>query len=105
MALAGAAQAHAVLMDSFPLPNGTMPAGPSELRLRFNSRIDISRSRFSLRTPDNREAALALKPGATADIVLANVTLAPGKQVIVWQVLAVDGHITRGTVAFAAIAA
>ena len=97
--------AHAVLLDSFPLPNGTMPAGPSQLRLRFNSRIDVGRSRFTLRTPDNREAALTLKPGATADIVLADVTLAPGKHVIAWQVLAVDGHITRGLIGFMAIAA
>ncbi len=105
LAVARPAQAHAVLLDSFPLPNGTMPAGPGQLRLRFNSRIDVGRSRFTLRTPDNREAALALKPGATADIVLADVIIAPGKHVIAWQVLAVDGHITRGVVAFMAIAA
>jgi methionine-rich copper-binding protein CopC len=30
----------------------------------------------------------------------ANVTLAPGAYTLHWQVLAVDGHITRGNVPF-----
>ncbi len=96
--------AHAILMDGFPLANGTMPPGRSQVRLRFNSRIDVSRSRLVLVLPDHSERVLAPQAGPTADIMLADVTLAPGPYRLNWQVLAVDGHITRGSINFTVVA-
>ena len=100
----GVAQAHAILMDGFPLPNGTMPAGPGQIRLRFNSRIDVGRSRLVLVLPDHSEQRLAPKPGASPDTMLAETALAAGHYQLNWQVLAVDGHITRGVVGFTVVA-
>ena len=40
-----------------------------------------------------------LLPGAE-DVLSAGVTLTPGAHTLRWQVLAVDGHITRGEVPF-----
>ena len=91
------AKAHAILLESQPVARATVPPGPSAIRLRFNSRIDHARSRLALRT-GQAETALALDPASPADVLAASTTLAPGAYVLRWQVLAVDGHITRGDV-------
>lgn len=91
------ATAHAILLESEPAARATIPSGPSEIRLRFNSRIDHARSRLALRT-GQAESALALDPASPADVLATSMTLAPGAYVLRWQVLAVDGHITRGDV-------
>ena len=70
------------------------------LRLRFNSRIDRARSRLTLIRADHSTEVLPILPEGTDDLMLSKVTLTPGSYVVRWQVLAVDGHITRGDIAF-----
>ncbi len=96
---ASPAAAHAVLIDSTPAPHGHVPAGHLSLVLRYNSRVDAGRSKLVLRHGD-AESRLAQTAGATPDVLLAPLDLAPGDYVVAWQVLATDGHITRGTVPF-----
>ena len=91
------AAAHAILMDSQPQPGATVAPGPTHLVLRFNSRIDQARSRLELRGDKTAGRSLPLTPSG-ADTLQADVTLAPGSWTLRWQVLAVDGHITRGDV-------
>lgn len=94
------ARAHAVLLDSSPVAGGRVKAGPVALRLRFNSRIDIARSRFILLRPGVPD--LVLEAQAPADnVATATASLTPGRYTLRWQVLAVDGHITRGDLPFA----
>ncbi len=95
----GHASAHAILMDSEPAARATVPPGPAVVTLRFNSRVDHARSRLALRV-DGTEIPLAVDPACAADSLAAATTLAPGNYVVRWQVLAVDGHITRGDVPF-----
>jgi methionine-rich copper-binding protein CopC len=109
------AQAHAILVESQPAIGATMPPGPITVRLRYNSRIDHARSRLTLTRPDRTQEVLptaaadpvdvlstgALGAGATGTAAPGiEADLAPGRYVIRWQVLAVDGHITRGDVPF-----
>ena len=94
------AEAHAILEASEPATGARIPAGPVTLRLRFNSRIDRERSGLILTRPDRTKGALTIDPQGPPDILTATVTLAPGAYVVRWQVLAVDGHITRGDVPF-----
>jgi copper resistance protein C len=96
LAAAMPARAHAILMESTPAANATVPAGETRFVLRFNSRIDAARSRLELRG----KSALPLDPAAPAEQLVSAATLAPGQYVLRWQVLAVDGHITRGDVPF-----
>lgn len=91
------AAAHAILMESQPPSGGTIASGPTHIALRYNSRIDQARSRLELRAPGQLPAVLALEP-ASDDSLAADATLSPGNWVLRWQVLAVDGHITRGDV-------
>lgn len=95
----GAAGAHAILVDSQPAARGSVAAGAAGVMLRFNSRIDAGRSRVVLRGA-GQERVLPLAPSGTEDVLRAQADLAPGEWVLRWQVLAVDGHITRGDVPF-----
>ena len=94
-----AASAHAILVQSQPAAQSTVAAGPTTLVLRYNSRIDHERSRLALRGT-NAEVTLPLKPDSPADTLAAAAELRPGSYVLHWQVLAVDGHMTRGDVRF-----
>jgi len=108
LALPSAARAHAILMESQPAAGAAVSPGTIALSLRFNSRIDAERSRVTLIGP--RAAATDTKGGAEAilpiiaagsgEIIVATTTLAPGFYLLRWQVLAVDGHITRGETRF-----
>ena len=102
LAVPGAgSQAHAILVESTPAIGGTIPAGPQLLRLRYNSRVDRARSRLTLTRPDKTQAVLPIEAGGADDVLAATVDLAPGRYVLRWQVLAIDGHITRGDIPFA----
>src|SRR4051812_4973111 len=93
------ASAHAILMQSQPAPDSSVPAGPTDIVLRYNSRIDRARSRLTLRG-GNAEKTLALAPDSAPDTLAAHAELAPGGYVVHWQVLALDGHMTRGDTRF-----
>ena len=95
-----AARAHAILIDSTPAVHGAVPAGPAAVTLRFNSRIDRDRSRLTLITADHTQTRLPIGGNGPADSLSATTDLAPGDYTVRWQVLAVDGHITRGDVPF-----
>ena len=94
------AQAHAILEDSQPPAGGSVPAGMVTLRFRYNSRVDRARSRLTLTRPDHSQVVLRIDPDGPPDIMTAQAELAPGTYSVRWQVLAIDGHITRGDVPF-----
>ncbi len=93
--------AHAVLVESNP-PAGATVRGPNlPVSLRFNVRVDGSRSRCSLVMPDASSRTIALDKQTRPDVLSASVTgLAAGKYKLQWQVLAADGHISRGELTF-----
>ena len=97
MLAASPAEAHAILMDSQPASGATVQAGPIHIVLRFNSRIDQGRSRLELRGPGLSPVAVPLVP-SSSDTLVADTPLAAGRWILRWQVLATDGHITRGDV-------
>lgn len=97
--LPGTAGAHAILLDSQPAARGTAAPGAMRITLRFNSRIDQARSRLALRSP-GKERVLPVAPSGAEDVLAAQADLVPGDYTLRWQVLAVDGHITRGDVPF-----
>jgi len=94
------AVAHAVLVASVPATGGSVDAGPVAVTLRYNSRIDRGRSKITLLRPDSAAERLAVEADGPADQLAAAATLAPGAYTLRWQVLATDGHITRGDIPF-----
>ena len=99
--LAHTAMAHAILLESSPSINSTV-AGPTiPVKLRFNVRIDATRSRLTLVKSDASTQSLAISRDASADTLASQArNLNPGEYRIRWQVLASDGHITRGEIPF-----
>lgn len=95
----GAASAHAILMQSTPPDRGSVTAGERTLVLRYNSRIDHARSRLTL-DGSNAKMVLPLDKDGAVDSLATKVELTPGDYVVHWQVLAIDGHMTRGDVRF-----
>jgi methionine-rich copper-binding protein CopC len=95
------ADAHAVIIDSIPAVDAVVPAGDSDVTLHYNSRIDHQRSRLTLVAPDGTSTLLAISPDSAPDIVAAKMNgLAAGQYRLRWQVLAIDGHLTRGDIRF-----
>ncbi|MGJ4942853.1 copper resistance CopC family protein [Bradyrhizobium sp. HKCCYLS1011] len=96
-----AASAHAIIVSSQPASGATVDKDAVAIRLRFNSRIDHARSRLKLLPPDGAEQTLTPTPDTPADEIDAEAkALAPGSWRLRWQVLSVDGHITRGDIPF-----
>ena len=90
---------HAIIVGSDPLPGATVAPGPARVVLRFNSKIDQGRSRLELRGGP-LPVVLPLAAAASPDEMAADADLQPGRWSLRWQVLAVDGHLTRGDVPF-----
>ena len=95
------ALAHAVVLQSTPAAQARMPGPDIDVRLRFNSRVDHARSRLMLRLPDKTSRPLTMASDAPPDTLAARAQgLRAGGYILRWQVLAVDGHITRGDIPF-----
>jgi len=101
IALPSSGFAHALLLESTPAANATLSDSNLILRLRFNSRIDHARSKLTLHSPEGKEQTLAPQFDAPPDELKATAqSLMPGVWRLRWQVLSVDGHITRGDIPF-----
>jgi methionine-rich copper-binding protein CopC len=92
---------HATLVAARPAMNSSLAPGKLEIRLEFNSRIDRLRSRLSLLRPDGTVAEIASVPDRAQNVLAARVdaTMTGGWK-LDWQVLSLDGHITRGALRF-----
>jgi copper resistance protein C len=98
------AQAHAVLVWSQPGQDGATDAGGFQVRLRFDSRIDALRSRLTLKGPDGTSSPMVPQAGdGPAEITARVPAVPPGAYVLRWQVLAIDGHVSRGELSFTAV--
>jgi methionine-rich copper-binding protein CopC len=91
---------HAILKQSVPAPHSVIPGPNVHIRLQFNTRVDAAHSRIYL-----AEGSTSRPLGITAQpepgTLLSGAQNVPaGEHRILWQVLAVDGHITRGEVPF-----
>lgn len=95
------AAAHAVVVTSDPIAGAALPAAPAQVTIRFNSRLDHGRSRLLLIGADGAQQTLAIRADSEPTVLEAPVAgLTPGAWRLRWQVLAVDGHITRGDIPF-----
>ena len=101
LALAGRASAHAILISSQPKEAAEVVGPDVDVSLEFNSRIDASRSSLQLSRDGGEARPLALAETAAPNLLTAKVSgLAPGDYRLRWQVLSVDGHVSRGNMNF-----
>jgi hypothetical protein len=98
---AGLIEGHAVLKESSPAANSVVTGPDVPITLKYNVRIDAARSKVQLLHPDNSVTELAVEKQTSPDtLTLKAKGLVPGAYKIQWQVLAPDGHITRGEIPF-----
>jgi methionine-rich copper-binding protein CopC len=95
------ALAHAVLLSSTPQKNASVSGPDITINLKYNSRVDGARSTFSLLKPDGTVVKVDTPAQVAPDVLSATGHgLTKGAYVLRWQVLASDGHITRGELPF-----
>jgi methionine-rich copper-binding protein CopC len=101
LAPAWPASAHAIIVEAVPNLDAVVKGPSVQVRLRFNSRIDHARSRLTLIDAAGKETVVALTKDAAPDMLSAGIAdVPPGAYRLRWQVLAIDGHITRGDIPF-----
>lgn len=102
--MVGAAQlswAHAILRDSTPKANSAVKGPDFGINLRFNVRIDGGRSRLHLIAADGTSTPLTITGQSTPDTLQSQAKgLKPGTYKLLWNVLASDGHMSKGEVPF-----
>ena len=95
------ASAHAVIVSASPTADQHVAPGKVAVRIEFNSRIDKERSRLQVTVPAGNKADVPIDPTGEPNVIAGTTAdLTPGAYVLRWQVLAVDGHITRGDIPF-----
>jgi copper resistance protein C len=95
------AVAHAIVVAASPGPDDRVKGPDVPILLRFNSRIDRERSRLSLLHADGRTETVPLETSALDSLAGKLHDVPAGRYRLRWQVLGVDGHITRGDIPFA----
>lgn len=98
-----AALAHAILETSQPSEGANVAAGDIKIQLAYNSRIDPARSTVTVTTAGKALSKLAVAAGDAPNILTSTAHLAAGKYILHWQVLSLDGHITRGQISFSVV--
>jgi len=88
--IAGAAQAHALLLSS--------KVEGQDVILRYNGRVDAARSRITVLKSDGSEVAkVDCQAGEDQATLKGHLgAIEPGSYILRWEVLSVDGHISRG---------
>ncbi|MHB1957415.1 MAG: copper resistance CopC family protein [Acidobacteriaceae bacterium] len=96
-----AAFAHAILVHSSPPDQAIVRSHQIDIVLDYNSRIEASRCTVRLTDTAGKAFPLQMERSARpSELKAVARNVANGKYRIHWQVLASDGHITRGDVAF-----
>jgi methionine-rich copper-binding protein CopC len=95
------ARGHAILKESRPAANSSVAGPDVPILLRYNVRVDAKLSKVQLLNPDSSTTDLRIETQTSPDTLNAQAKgLRPGAYRIRWQVLAPDGHITRGEIPF-----
>ena len=94
-------EGHAILKSSSPASGGSVLRPDVPVTLTFNVRVDAARSKLQLVMPDASIVEIPVIKWSSPDTLVSKLTgLKPGAYAIRWQVLAPDGHISRGEIPF-----
>jgi methionine-rich copper-binding protein CopC len=103
--LAGAArlEAHAFLQHAEPGVGSTLQTSPNEIKIRFSEKIepafsDIQVFAASGKEVDKRDAHLDRSDPALLQVSLPK--LEAGTYKVVWRVVSIDTHVTKGSFSF-----
>lgn len=106
--LAAAAEVlHLKLVRSEPLAGARLTASPTQVRLWFSQRPELTVTSIRIKSgADGAAVERALAPLARANGTSAPITapvgapLAPGHYEVLWRTMARDGHVLTGVIPF-----
>ncbi len=99
----GAARGHAFPAHADPKVGSALTASPDRVRIWFDSALEPVFSSIMVHTADGRMVDRGDGGVATSDPTLLEVSvppLPPGKYIVIWSVVARDGHRTSGNYTF-----
>jgi copper resistance protein C len=100
---AAAAYAHAHLDHAMPAPNSVQATAPKEVTIWFTEALEAKFSTIEVRDAKGtamQASPAALVPGNTAQLRAPLKELPPGTYKVLWQVLSVDTHRSKGEFSF-----
>lgn len=102
LARPGHPEAHGIVIESTPKHEETVAAPPKRLVIRFNSRLEKKLCSVTLIGPKQSNVLLVRQDADAAPDTLTYPLpdLKPGEYKAKWKVLAADGHVTEGVIAF-----
>ena len=90
--------AHAYLVKSVPAQRATLYRAPAKIQLWFNERLEPRYSSFTVRAA-NGESVESIKSqvdGVDTKLIAATIeALPPGRYLVKFRVLSVDGHVVE----------
>ena len=103
-AMSTAAFAHPKLMSSTPAENATVAAGPSELRLMFNEKLEPSMSGVEVKDQSGKKIETGKVATDPADakllVIPLSAPLGDGTYNVDWHAVAADTHRIKGSYTF-----
>lgn len=100
-ATAGSAYAHAVVTESTLKIDPIKPNAMTQVKLTFNSNVELELSKFYLVTKGDKHTGLnASKTGRQGQIAVDIPALEAGEYALRFRVFAADGHLTEEVIPF-----
>lgn len=99
----GEAGAHALPDHAVPAAGSTVTAPPTEVRIRFNRKLDPAYGTVRVVDTSGRQVDKADGSVDAADRKLLKVSLSPlepGVYKVIWRARTIDGHMTEGDFTF-----
>ena len=103
LTVAQPASAHVAALATEPASGSTVETAPPRLLVRFGGPIEISLGSLRLVNSDGKNVTIGVPehPGGEQDAVASTLSnVADGGYVAIYQVVAPDGHLTRGAFTF-----
>ena len=104
LGMSTSALAHPKLMSSLPAADATVTAGPSELRLTFNEKLEPSMSGVEVKDQSGKKIETGKAATDPADakllVIPLSAPLGDGTYNVDWHAVAADTHRIKGSYAF-----
>lgn len=103
LALPAAAEAHALLVKASPARRAVLTHPPARVELWFNERLEPAYSSLTVETEAGERVDrgdVTVGPDDPRKLSLTLPALEPGRYVVRFRVLSVDGHVVESSFAF-----
>lgn len=100
--MAGSALAHSFLVEATPSSKDHVATSPKTIKLRFGGGVEPKYSKLTVENADGKvlgEGSIGT-PEKPRELSMNSPELTPGKYVVRYRVLSVDGHVVEGNYEF-----